>query len=376
MTSLAVRAVEGLFAMLVPSGAVHLSEVLRQRLRADPLTVADVGAVFGPDPRWLQLGEGTCRFLTFEPDKRSHEAAAGGPFETLALATALGREKGEASLHLTAGKFASSLYPPNAAALERFCTWPWHQVVGREVLPVDTLDNCLAEQPGWQPDFIKTDVEGADLDVLQGGEAALAGALGVQAEAAFIERNLGTPQFRAIDCFLASQGFTLFQLLREHWARRNGLLGPTSRPQLIWADVIYFRDWAQVQMRVEALADQAAREGLVLRYCMMLLVHGHHDTALDAVREARAAGLCGTPLAEEVDAAVRAAAAGPSLLPLRCLLVLLLAGLLALAALPFGSRMRERVRGLYRAGQARAANVILRQASRGGLQNGIIADLP
>ena len=28
--------------------------------------------MFGPDKRWSQLGERSCRFITFEPDKRSH----------------------------------------------------------------------------------------------------------------------------------------------------------------------------------------------------------------------------------------------------------------------------------------------------------------
>lgn len=376
MSSQTARLFDRLFTALVPPPRARLTEGLRQRLRADPLTVADVGSVFGPDPRWLQLGPGTCRFLTFEPDKRSHDEAPAGPYETLALATALGREKGEATLHLTAGEFASSLYPPNAAALDRFCTWPWHELVGHDVLPVDTLDNCLAANPGWQPDFIKTDVEGADLDVLMGGEGALAGALGVQAEAAFIERNVGTPQFAAIDQFLTTRGFTLFQLLREHWARGNALVGPATRPQIIWADVIYFRDWSAMRARVEALADTAAREGLVLRHVVLLLVHGHHDTALDLVADARASGLCNPALAAEMEQALRASARGPALLAVRCALAILLAGLMAAVAWPFGMRMQARVRGLYRVGLARAANVLLRQAVRGGLQDGIITDLP
>eukprot|EP01036_Dinobryon_divergens_P059512 gene59512-79410_t len=81
----------------------------------------DVGAVFGPDPRWLQLGERTCRFLTFEPDERSIETHSDdGPFEMLALSTALANEQGRKTLHLTVGPFASSLYPPNKAVLGAF----------------------------------------------------------------------------------------------------------------------------------------------------------------------------------------------------------------------------------------------------------------
>ena len=38
----------GFFEALLPSGQVRLTDGLRQRLVANPLTVIDVGAVFGP----------------------------------------------------------------------------------------------------------------------------------------------------------------------------------------------------------------------------------------------------------------------------------------------------------------------------------------
>ena len=365
----------GFFEALLPSGQVRLSDGLRRRLVADPLTIVDVGAVFGPDPRWLQLGERTCRFLTFEPDERSIETHRDdGPFEMLALSTALGNEQGRKTLHLTVGPFASSLYPPNKAVLGEFGPWPWHESAGTDEVSVDRLDTCLAGRPEWTPDFIKTDVEGADLDVLKGAEKALAGAIGLQVEAAFVERNVGAPLFADIDIFLRGHGFTLFQLIREHWVRTNKVVGPRSRPQLIWADVIYFRDAAALLARLAA-APESAREGLLVKIVALLLVHGYHDYAAQIVAQAAAAGYCPAGLKAEFDASIAASVAHPRAFLLRAWTATLIAGLLRLVAVPFGRAARRRMRELYAKQAAPLYHYLYRESMRAGLDRSCVTDL-
>ena len=350
----------GFFEWLLPPGQVRLTEALKQRLIANPITIVDVGAVFGPDPRWIQLGERTCRFLTFEPDKRSLETPSDdGPFQMLALSTALGNEQGRKTLYLTAGPFASSLYRPNEAVLRQYGPWPWHESAGVDEVSVDRLDACLSDRPEWTPDFIKTDVEGADLDVLKGAETALGGALGLQVEAAFVERNVGAPLFADIDTFLRERGFTLFQLIREHWVRGNKVYGPRSRPQLIWADVIYFRGAPEFRARLAA-TPESAREGLLVKFIALLLVHGYHDFAEQIVAEAATAGHCPPALKTEFEHSIIASVGYPSAFLLRAWTATLLAGALRLAAAPLGvsarRRMRERTRRRGRAHGSERAN--------------------
>lgn len=365
----------GFFERLLPSGQVRLSDGLRRRLVADPLTIVDVGAVFGPDPRWIQLGERTCRFLTFEPDARSLETHSdNGPFQMLALSTALGNEQGRKTLHLTVGPFASSLYPPNKAVLGQYGPWPWHESAGTDEVSVDRLDTCLADRPDWTPDFIKTDVEGADLDVLKGAEKALAGALGLQVEAAFVERNVGAPLFADIDIFLRTRGFTLFQLIREHWVRGNKVIGPRSRPQLIWADVIYFRDSAELLARLAA-APEAKREALLVKFVALLLVHGYHDYAAQIVAEAVAAGYCSPALKAEFDASIAASVAHPRAFLLRAWTATLIAGALRIVALPLGGAVRRQMRELYAKQAAPLYFHLYRNSMRGGLERSCVTDL-
>jgi len=365
----------GFFERLLPTGQVRLTAALKQRLVDDPLTIVDVGAVFGPDPRWIQLGERTCRFLTFEPDQRSLETHSDdGPFQMLALSTALGDDKGRRTLYLTAGPFASSLYPPNEAVLRNYGPWPWHESAGIDEVSVDRLDACLADRPEWTPDFIKTDVEGADLDVLKGAEKALAGALGLQVEAAFVERNVGAPLFADIDIFLRQHGFTLFQLIREHWVRTNKLIGPRSRPQLIWADVIYFRGAPEFHNRLAA-APEAAREGLLIKFIALLLVHGCHDFAAQIVAEAAAAGHCPAPLRAEFDRSIAASIAHPRAFLLRAWTATLLSAALRLIAAPLGATARRRMRELYARQAAPLFHHLSRESMRAGLDRSCVTDL-
>jgi FkbM family methyltransferase len=371
--SLLKWALFGVFDALAPTPRVRLAEAVRSRLIADPLTIVDVGAVFGPDKRWSQLGPRTCRFVTFEPDKRSHtHPTKDGPFAILALPTAIGRRAGTQTLHLTKGEFASSLYPPNEAVLGVFATWPWHEPAGTQQVTVDTLDGALAPYPDWMPDFVKIDIEGADLDALLGGEHALANALGVQVEAAFVERNVGAPLFADLDQYVRKNGFILFQLIREHWLRRNAIWGVASRPQLIWADVVYFRDSAGFAERLAAAGD---REALLVKFVALLLVYGHFDYAAHVVAGAVRDGLCPSPLGQALEETIAASVAPRGFVPRAALATLLAAGI-RLAALPFGVAAREQARQLYARQAAPLFHYLYRESTRAGLERSCISDLP
>ncbi len=373
MKAVLKRVLNSAFDAIAPAPRVRLADEVRQRLVADPLTVVDVGAVFGPDKRWSQLGPRTCRFITFEPDKRSHaEPDENGPFAVLALPTAIGREPGTRTLHLTKGEFASSLYPPNKAVLGAFATWPWHESAGSAQVTVDTLDSALAAFPDWRPDFIKTDIEGADLDALIGGDLALAAALGVQVEASFVERNEGAPLFAEIDQHLRARGYMLFQLIREHWLRSNLVRGVASRPQLIWADVVYFRDAAAFAERLTAATD---REALLVKFVALLLVYGHFDTAADVVSAAVEAGHCPPDLARGLEETIDHSTRSPLFVPRAALATALATGL-CLLALPFGTTAREQARQIYARQAAPLFHHLYRESMRAGLDRSCISDLP
>jgi FkbM family methyltransferase len=359
------------FARLLPRYTVRLNDRMRACLAESPLTVVDVGAAMGVDKRWSALGPNTCRFVTFEPDSRSQQSQGDG---NLVFATALGAGKGRRALYLTKGPFASSLLRHNQVLLRRFGVWEWHEPTGEVEVAVDRLDDCLESFPGRRPDFIKTDVEGADLDVLNGAGQALQHALGLQVEVAFVERHLGTPLFADIDGFLRHRAFMLFQLVREHWLRRNGLFGPQSRPQLIWADAVYFRDLAAFHAMMDARGGTDEREALLVKFVAILLVYGCHDYALEVVDDVAGRGLVEAAACAGMREAIVASARGPALFVARALIATGLASIVYLIALPFGARMRSAAGNMLAQQTAPLAHYFYRSAMRGGLARSCITD--
>jgi protein O-GlcNAc transferase len=102
-------------------------------------------------------------------------------------------------------------------------------------------------------DFVKIDVQGAELAVFQGGEKVLRNAMLVQTEVEFVELYENQPLFADVDRLLRSHGYQFHTF--------NGFGGRTFKPliandninqpvrQLLWSDAIYVKDWLRFDMQ-------------------------------------------------------------------------------------------------------------------------------
>jgi FkbM family methyltransferase len=80
-------------------------------------------------------------------------------------------------------------------------------------LTMRTLDGVLKEYPRLkEPLFVKLDVQGAELEVLRGGERALQAAEVVQLEVALMPYNEGAPMANAVINFMAERDFMFFDI--------------------------------------------------------------------------------------------------------------------------------------------------------------------
>src|SRR6202008_3567829 len=108
-------------------------------------------------------------------------------------------------------------------------------------------------------DFLKLDVEGAELDVLRGGARFVESPrlIGVLSEFRFHPEINGSPPFWQLDEHLQARGFRLFDMHFSHQSRRvlpyegladyrlpNGerFFAYTAHGQVMDGDVLYFRD--------------------------------------------------------------------------------------------------------------------------------------
>lgn len=163
------------------------------------------------------------------------------------LPLALSDTCGTKTLYVTRDPMCSSLYPPNESYLHRF-HW-MHELMALDfTLEVDTttLDTFCEEEGITEIHFLRTDVQGADLDVLRGAQRLLEQSLlVVEVEVIFSPLYVGQPLFANVDTFMRSQGFTLVEMYLHPGAPRRVL--PIIKKniyhgQKLWGNAIYIRD--------------------------------------------------------------------------------------------------------------------------------------
>ncbi|MBS0338828.1 MAG: FkbM family methyltransferase, partial [Proteobacteria bacterium] len=112
--------------------------------------------------------------------------------------------------------------------------------------PVQT--RRLDDVPGLgDVDFLKLDVQGAELMVLQGAERTLEDVVMVQVEVEFVELYENQPLFADVDRYLRSRGF-MFHTFRSTGTRCFKPLLRDGDPniglnQILWSDAVYVRSW-------------------------------------------------------------------------------------------------------------------------------------
>lgn len=259
-----------------PALRIQTAKLLLGKKKA---TIVDVGATGGLDPRWENL-RGLIQFITFDPDSRASFSEADSDIQNYQLA--VGAAKEDRTLFLTRFPNASSFYAPNMDVLNLFENARDHEIVGTISLPVDKLDDLVANS---KVDFIKTDAEGADLEILKGSCDILANScLGIQAEVQFLERNIGSPKFCETNAYLETFGFDLYHLQRACFYK-DKRRSVTTRGQMVFANAIYFKSEAAF-LQLLSGQDPTQRRDTIGRLLLLLLVYRAHDTALLRIKQA------------------------------------------------------------------------------------------
>lgn len=153
-----------------------------------------------------------------------------------------------ATFHVNRMRATSSLLPSNLDLADKF------SLLGEaletvEHLSVDTarLDDLLGDDPDFKGgiDFLKVDVQGGSLQVLEGASACLAKTLVCHVEAEFSEVYQHENLFTEIDGFMRQKGFVLLDFARLGRQRYKSFDSSSTyffqASRLLWADCIYVR---------------------------------------------------------------------------------------------------------------------------------------
>jgi len=163
-----------------------------------PRTMLDIGAHVGSFTRGFLQVFPDCAPTLVEPNPFCEPDLAAMPFERHMVAAS--HENGEAELFLTREWLQStgtSLYRENTDFFR-------DDVTIRRVVPKARLDDLMA---GRRFDFVKIDTQGAELDVLRGGEAVLRQADYILLEISVVNFNEGAPPAELVFAQLQAMGF-------------------------------------------------------------------------------------------------------------------------------------------------------------------------
>lgn len=151
----------------------------------------------------------------------------------------------EHRLHVTNVPMTSSLFPPARSTIDLFPLLGELMHVEQQ-LPVHT--QRLDDLPELSPaDFLKLDVQGAELMVLENATATLRDVAVLQCEVEFVELYEGQPLFADVDRFLRNQGFSFLRFAYSMGRPFNPLQrqeGPgLAISQTLWGDAVYVKDF-------------------------------------------------------------------------------------------------------------------------------------
>ena len=268
---------------------IFIDPAFSEYYRKLPLVLVDAGASGGLDRKWKDAQK-YLQVIAFEPDKRAVSSLIGSASSPSVryLNVALYREKALLDLHLTRKQETSSIFKPNRAFLDKFPESDRFDILTTIQIPADTLDSQLEQLHIEDVDFLKVDVQGSELFVLEGATKALGGSIiGLEVEAEFVTLYDGQPLFSDIDHLLRGEGFQLFDLRPYYWKRKTGKDYGGNKGQLIFVECLYLKDIEHIRDTLSRVRSENSKKAKALRVISICILFGYLDFALEVFEEMR-----------------------------------------------------------------------------------------
>lgn len=214
-----------------------------------PIRIVDVGAApnaSSPEPYQFLINQGVAEVTGFEPDETAC-AALNASFEgtgNRCFPYFIG-DGTERIFHTLSSPLCSSLYEPNRVVIDMFTGLEdYFNEVSRDTVSTTRLDDVSGL---GGVDFLKLDVQGAELDVLENAiGTTLDDTMFVITEVEFLEMYKNQPLFGDISSFMHRNGFMFHVFVGGAYrAFKPMIVGNDPNrglKQMLWGDVVFFRD--------------------------------------------------------------------------------------------------------------------------------------
>lgn len=184
---------------------------------------------------------------------------------------ALGERNETRTLYITQHPMCCSLYKPNEPFIDLYNHLYTAKLERTTEVETISLDYFMDQQNVGTLDFIKIDVQGAELDVFKGGIKALADVLAIICEVEFVPIYVDQPLFGDVCTFLGQHDFMFHNFLGLAGRTVKPIItngNPNDGPQKFWSDAVYIR---HIQ-KFDALSDES-----LLKMALITCVYGSVD---------------------------------------------------------------------------------------------------
>ena len=227
-----------------------LAEAINTTYPALAFTIMEIGAlpIAGESEsfhRLVELFPGS-RIIAFElEEQHCNELNKVAPPGVNYFPVALGRTEESRLLFKTRHQMCCSLFKPQEELLRQYNNLEVSMLESVSSMDTVSLDFFLKQQGIREVDFIKIDVQGAELDVFRGGIHTLEQVVTIVSEVEFIPLYYKQPLFGDVCTFLTTQGFMFHKFLgMAGRALRPVILdgNPNFATQHMWSDAVFIRD--------------------------------------------------------------------------------------------------------------------------------------
>lgn len=253
-------------------------------LRHNPIVVVDAGAAGGFERYWNRVYGDQVLLYGFDPNEKEVHQGNQHIFRI-----ALDVEPRKRKFYVLKHANASSFYRPDPKKVSRYAWDLTMAITSVRIVKTIDLDSFMSKNHLPSVDWIKADVEGAELDILKGAPRALGAALGISIEALFRPVRIGQPTFHQVDAYLDKRGFDVAHLKLHKHQRRTLTVCPfrVSRGQLTWTQATYFKRMVE-DIKTHPKLWNAIR---LAKAASILEIYNMADVAIHVLQTAREAGV-------------------------------------------------------------------------------------
>ncbi len=165
--------------------------------------------------------------------------------------TALGFKEQECTFYETKHPMCGSLYEPDEALLKFYNNLDVALLKSTCTVKTTSLDDFVEKYSVEDVDFLKIDIQGAELDVFKGGLETLKKVVFIVSEVEFISLYIDQPLFGDVCAYLTKYDFMFHKFLGISGRSLKPVImnnDPNFPSQHMWSDAVFFRNITQLSV--------------------------------------------------------------------------------------------------------------------------------